>query len=216
MGNMKFTRKCNENIVRTEEEKEQMISDAAVAYGTFLHALGYDWGADPQTHDTPKRVAKAYVNDLLSGSIDPEPEISSFPNDEEYSGLICQTNIPVTSQCAHHMLAFNGVAHISYIPGKGADSMVVGLSKLNRIVDWYARRPQIQESLTKQIHDHVNRECIGNRGVAVVVEARHNCVACRGVRHDSIMKTSQLSGYYHTNEVGTRVEFFSLIDQTRV
>lgn len=212
---MELIKKANGNIVRTEEEKQQMIEQAAEHYGRFLTALGFDWAADPHSADTPKRVAKAWVKDLIAGSINPPPDVTAFPNDEGYSGLVCQTRIPVVSLCAHHNLAFTGIAHVAYIPGKQATDMVIGLSKLNRIVDHYSRRPNIQESLTKQIHDEVDRLCIGNRGVAVVVESMHNCVRCRGIKNDSIMKTSQLSGYFHTNEVGTRVEFFNLIDQSR-
>jgi GTP cyclohydrolase I len=180
-----------------------------------LTALGFDWKADPHSDRTPHRVAKAWVNDLIAGSINPEPEVTAFPNDEGYTGLICQTRIPVMSMCAHHNLTFSGVAHVAYIAGKEKTDLVVGLSKLNRIVDFYSRRPNIQESLTKQIHDHIDRLCIGNRGVAVVIESQHNCVKCRGVKHDSVMKTSQMSGYFHTNEIGTRQEFFHLIDQSR-
>jgi GTP cyclohydrolase I len=117
--------------------------------------------------------------------------------------------------CAHHNLAFHGLAHVAYIPGKEKTDMVVGLSKLNRIVDFYSRRPNIQESLTKQIHDHIEKLCVGNRGVAVVIESQHNCVKCRGIKQDSVMKTSQMSGYFFTNEIGTRQEFFHLIDSSR-
>lgn len=212
---MKQIEKANGNIPRTAEEKEIMIEQAAMHYGEFLHSLGFAWENDPHSKDTPLRVAKAWVKDLISGSISEEPKITTFPNDEGYTGLICQTGIPVVSMCAHHNLAFVGVAHVAYIPGKTKEDKVIGLSKLNRIVDYYARRPNIQESLTKQIHDHIDRLCAGNRGVAVVVESKHNCVACRGVKHDSTMKTSQLSGYFWTNEVGTRQEFFNLIDQSR-
>lgn len=206
---------ANDNIVRTEEEKQKMVGQAALFYGMFLESLGFDWATDPHSANTPTRVAKAWINDLIEGSVNPEPQITSFPNSEGYTGLICQTRIPVTSLCAHHCLPFIGVAHVAYIPGKGKRDRVVGLSKLNRIVEWYSHRLNIQESLTKQIHDHIDRLCVGNRGVAVVIEAQHQCVLCRGVRHDGMMKTSQLSGYFHTNEVGTRVEFFSLIDQDR-
>lgn len=212
---MELLKKSNGNIVRTQQEKEVIITNATAAYAQFLTALGFDWKADPHSANTPYRVAKAWVNDLISGSINPLESISAFPNDEGYTGLICQTRIPVTSLCCHHHLTFRGVAHVAYIPGKSQDDLVIGLSKLNRIVDWYARRPNIQESLTKQIHDKIAELCVGNRGVAVVVESQHNCVACRGVKHDSIMKTSQLSGYFWTNEVGTRQEFFNLIDQSR-
>lgn len=193
-----------------------MIKEGAEHFGKFLHAMGFDYEKDPQSEKTPYRVAKSWVHDLVLGSISEAPVITTFPNDEGYTGLICQTRIPVVSMCCHHCLAFTGVAHVAYIPGKGKDDQVIGLSKLNRIVEFYSRRPNIQESLTKQIHDHVDKLCVGNRGVAVVVEAQHSCVACRGVRHDSSMKTSQLSGYFWTNEVGTRQEFFNLIDQSRV
>lgn len=212
---MELIKKANGNIVRTPEEKAQMIEQAAQYYGQFLTALGFDWAADPHSANTPKRVAKAWVNDLIAGSINPEPEVTAFPNDEGYTGLICQTRIPVVSMCAHHNLTFHGVAHVAYIPGKKETDMVIGLSKLNRIVDFYSRRPNIQESLTKQIHDKIDALCIGNRGVAVVIESQHNCVLCRGVKQDSVMKTSQMSGYFWTNEVGTRAEFFHLIDQSR-
>ena len=212
---IKLLEKSNGNITRTEEEKQYMIEQAAIYYGQFLNALGFDWTKDPHSANTPKRVAKAWINDLIAGSVNPEPVITSFPNDEGYTGLICQTKIPVMSMCAHHNLTFSGVAHVAYIPGKEKTDMVVGLSKLNRIVDFYSRRPNIQESLTKQIHDHIDKLCIGNRGVAVVVESQHNCVKCRGIKQDSVMKTSQMSGYFWTNEIGTRAEFFNLIDNSR-
>ena len=212
---MELLKKANGNMVRTAEEKAQMIEQAAEYYGKFLTSLGFDWAADPHSANTPRRVAKAWVNDLISGSISPEPEVTAFPNDEGYTGLICQTRIPVVSMCAHHNLQFLGVCHVAYLPGKEKTDMVIGLSKLNRIVDFYSRRPNIQESLTKQIHDHINRLCIGNRGVAVIIESQHNCVKCRGIKHDSVMKTSQLSGYFYDNSVGSRVELFNLIDQSR-
>lgn len=213
---IKLLEKANGNLPRTEDEKQYMIEQAAQYYGQFLNALGFDWEKDPHSANTPKRVAKAWINDLIAGSVNPEPVITSFPNDEGYTGLICQTKIPVMSMCAHHNLTFSGVAHVAYIPGKEKTDMVVGLSKLNRIVDFYSRRPNIQESLTKQIHDHIEKLCIGNRGVAVVVESQHNCVKCRGIKQDSVMKTSQMSGYFFTNEIGTRQEFFQLINDSRI
>ena len=213
---IKLLEKANGNLPRTKEEKEHMIDQAAEYYGQFLNALGFDWEKDPHSANTPRRVAKAWINDLIAGSVNPEPVITSFPNDEGYTGLICQTKIPVMSMCAHHNLTFSGVAHVAYIPGKEKTDMVVGLSKLNRIVDFYSRRPNIQESLTKQIHDHIEKLCVGNRGVAVVVESQHNCVKCRGIKQDSVMKTSQMSGYFFTNEIGTRQEFFQLINDSRI
>lgn len=216
MKEIKMLTKANGNMPRTKEEKTQMIEQAAEYYGKFLNALGFDWAADPHSANTPKRVAKAWINDLIAGSVNPEPVITAFPNDEGYTGLICQTRIPVVSMCSHHNLQFLGLAHVAYIPGKEATDQVIGLSKLNRIVDFYSRRPQVQESLTKQIHDHIDKLCIGNRGVAVIIESTHNCVRCRGLNHESVMKTSQLSGYFFTNEIGSRAELFSLIENSRL
>ena len=126
---MELIKKANGNIVRTAEEKAQMIEEAAKYYGQFLTAMGFDWEADEHSANTPRRVAKAWVNDLIAGSIGPEPEIRAFPNDEGYTGLICQTRIPVVSLCAHHNLSFTGVAHVAYIAGKEKTDMFIGLSK---------------------------------------------------------------------------------------
>lgn len=212
----KMLDKCNGNIPRSFMDKKFMIAAATKHYGDFLHALGFAWEKDPQTANTPARVAKAWVEDLIAGSINEPPDITAFPNDEGYTGLICQTRIPVNSMCAHHNLPFIGVCHAAYIAGKNPTDMVIGLSKINRIVEFYSKRPNIQESLTKQIHDHINTTCVGNRGVAVVIESIHSCVKCRGIKHDSVMKTSQLSGYFFTDEVGTRTEFFHLIENSRL
>lgn len=213
---MELLKKANGNLPRTQEEKEKMIEEAAFHYGNFLTAMGFDWKADYNSADTPRRVAKAWVNDLIEGCVNEPPKITNFPNEEGYTGLVCQTKIPVTSLCSHHNQTVKGFAHVAYIPGKHEDGgRVIGLSKLNRIVEFYARRPQLQEALTKQVHDEIDKQCVANRGVAVVIEATHNCTACRGVRHDSEMKTSQLSGYFFDNEVGTRTEFFTLIGNSR-
>lgn len=211
---LELLKTANGNLPRTEEEKLQMIEEAAVHYGHFLTSLGFDYLSDPHSAGTPLRVSKAWVRDLISGTNTPLCAITTFPNDEGYTGLICQTKIPVTSMCAHHNLSFVGVAHVAYIAGKEEGDQILGLSKLNRIVDWYSRRPNVQESLTKQIHDKIAELCIGNRGVAVVLESQHNCVRCRGIKNDSVMKTSQMSGYFFDNPA-TREEFFHLIDQSR-
>ena len=212
---MELLKKSNGSLARTPEEIEQMIDKASEAYAQFLTAVGFDYTADRQTVDTPRRVAKAWLKDLIVGSVTNEPNITTFPNDEGYDGLVIQSGIPIVSMCAHHNLAFTGVAHVAYIAGKEKTYLVIGLSKLNRIVDFFSRRPNIQESLTKQIHDMIDELCVGNRGVAVVIESQHNCVKCRGIKNDSIMKTSQMSGYFWTNEIGTRQEFFHLIDNSR-
>jgi len=126
----KLLNKSNGNLARTPEEIEQMIDKAAEAYGHFLNAVGFDYTADRQTVDTPRRVAKAWLKDLIVGSITNEPNITVFPNDEGYDGLVIQGGIPIVSMCAHHNLAFTGYATVAYIPNEH----VIGLSKLNRLV----------------------------------------------------------------------------------
>src|ERR1035437_6856152 len=143
---MELLKKANGNIVRTEEEKEQMIKEMTIHYGHFLTAAGFDYLADPQTVDTPMRVAKAWINDIVKGSVSGEPEITSFDNEDGYEGMVVQINIPVRSLCAHHNLPISGVAHVAYVPSK--EGKVIGLSKLNRSVSYFAHRPNLQESLT--------------------------------------------------------------------
>lgn len=185
---------------------EQRIQDAAVAYGKFLDALGFDWESDPNMKDTPMRVSKMTVNELYSGIFHNAPNITSFDNVDEYNGIVFQGNIELKSSCSHHVLPFVGKAHVAYIPG----SKVIGLSKLNRIVDYFARRPQVQENLTNQIHSFIDKVCEGNEGVAVVIEANHMCACVRGVQHDSTMMTSKLSGAFKNNP-DTKHEFYEFI-----
>lgn len=207
---MELLKQANGNIVRTPEEKEKMIEEAAVHYGNFLTALGFDWKADPNTENTPKRYAKSFVNDLIAGCLEKAPEITAFPSGG-YTGIVLEKNIPFSSMCSHHNREIVGVVHIAYIPGT-QDGKVIGLSKLNRLVEYYSRRPQIQEGMTVQLHSHLDGILENNRGIAVVVEASHGCVKCRGVKHQgAAMVTSQLSGYFWTNEIGTRIELFNLI-----
>lgn len=198
---------ANDNIPRTEQDREIIIEKATKAYEVFLKELGFDWKSDPNSQDTPKRVAKSYVNDLMRGCFEPPPKITAFPNDGHYDGLVCQTNIKCHSLCSHHHLPFIGVAHVAYVPHK--NGKVIGLSKINRIVEWFARRPQIQEGLTMQIHDAINFYCELNRGVAVMIEAKHTCACLRGVKHDSIMMTTKMSGCFHKDQ--SRDEFYNYV-----
>ena len=201
----KILKFSNQNIPHTPEEKEEIIENAAKAYEQFLDALKFDWRNDPNATNTPRRVAKAYVNDLITGCYSQAPAITSFPS--EYSGMLFEGNIPLVSMCAHHHQSIIGVAHIAYIP----QGRVVGLSKLNRIVEFYSRRPQIQEDLTTQIHDAVNVVCDNNKGVAVVISAAHQCVSCRGIKHQGCMtKTSKLSGDF-MEDLATRQEFYNFV-----
>jgi GTP cyclohydrolase I len=199
---------ANGNHPLTEQEKQSMIQEAAEHYGNYMTALGFDWKEDPNSSDTPIRVAKAFVNDLASGVYSKSPRITAFDNIDGYDGVVFQGNITVHSFCSHHHLPFIGKAHVAYIPTP--DGKVIGLSKLNRIVEFYARRPQVQENLTMQIHDHVHEECTDNIGVAVMIEANHMCACVRGVKHDATMKTAKLSNVFK-NKDRVREEFYNFI-----
>lgn len=206
---MDLLKKANNNIPRTEEEKSRMIEAGAKAYGEFLTAMGFDWENDPNTEKTPYRYAKSWVQDLIEGCIVEPPKITAFPSGD-YDGIILEKNIPISSMCSHHNREISGVCHIAYIPGEAGS--VIGLSKLNRLAEFYAKRPQIQEGLTQQIHTHLDEVLTGNKGVAVIIEASHGCVKCRGVKHHgAAMVTSKLSGFFFSNEVGTRIELFNLL-----
>ena len=200
---------ANGNKSRTEKDKEQIIKNAAKAYETYMDALGFDWRNDPNSIDTPYRVARAFVNDLAEGCFSDPPRITVFDNVDEYDGMVFQGNIKVNSFCSHHHLPFIGVANVAYIPT--TSGKIVGLSKLNRIVEFYSRRPQVQENLTMQIHDHIDNVCTGNEGVAVMVSANHMCACVRGVKHDATMKTSKLSGEFMNYKSHARKEFYSFI-----
>ena len=199
---------ANGNKPLTEQEKEKMITEAAEHYGRYMTALGFDWKNDPNSEDTPIRVAKAFVNDLAEGVYTDPPKITAFDNIDGYDGIVFQGNIKLHSLCSHHHLPFIGNAHVAYLPS--VDGKVIGLSKLNRIVEFYARRPQVQENLTMQIHGHIHKECTQNIGVAVMIEANHMCACVRGVKHDSIMKTAKLSGKFKDTD-RAREEFYNFI-----
>jgi GTP cyclohydrolase I len=204
---MKLLSKSNGNLARTPEEIEQMIEKAAEAYAGFLNAVGFDHTADRQTENTPRRVAKAWLKDLIVGSVTDEPNITTFPNDEGYDGLVIQSGIPITSMCAHHNLAFTGYATVAYVPGE----MVIGLSKLNRIVEWFARRPQMQESLTQQIHDYIAHK-MNCDSVAVSIACKHTCCSHRGIKHASVMSTNKFSGVFMEKDNLIREELLSAIE----
>jgi GTP cyclohydrolase I len=205
MSKLKY---ANGNNPLKEQEMENMIEEAAEHYGRYMTALGFDWKNDPNSEDTPIRVAKAFVNDLAEGVYSDPPKITAFDNVDGYDGIVFQGNIKLHSLCSHHHLPFIGNAHVAYLPS--VDGKVIGLSKLNRIVEFYARRPQVQENLTMQIHDHIHKECTQNIGVAVMIEANHMCACVRGVKHDSIMKTAKLSGKFKDTD-RAREEFYNFI-----
>jgi GTP cyclohydrolase I len=193
----------------TEDQKWQMVDKAAEKYGEFLTALGCDWENDPNSNDTPRRVAKAYVFDLWKGRYEEMSNITAFPSDG-YDGIVQESNIPVESMCSHHHQRIGGKVSIAYVPSK--DGKVIGLSKLNRIVDLFGRRGAIQEQLTVAIHNAIDKICEGNIGVAVMIDATHNCVSCRGVKHQGAsMQTAKLSGCF-LKEPEARAEFYKNIE----
>lgn len=199
--------KSNENLTIDSGEKSRRIKEAAFHYGKFLESLGFDYKKDPQTMDTPKRVAKAWVEDLIKGSLTEAPKITTFPNEDYYDGIVIQTGIKVNSMCAHHNLPFFGYAAIAYLP----ESRVIGLSKLNRIVDWFSRRPQMQESLTQQIHSYLS-DILKCQHIAVSISSHHLCCGMRGVTHpDSIMTTNKFSGRFLEKDNLVRQEFMDAI-----
>jgi GTP cyclohydrolase I len=176
---------------------DYMRMEAAVA--DFLEALGVDL-TDESLQDTPRRVAAAF-SELLT----PLPfEATTFPNSEGYDELVVARGIPFHSLCEHHLLPFHGVAHVAYLPGE----RIVGLSKLGRVVESFARRLQVQERMTVQIADWVE-EYLEPRGVGVVLEAEHLCMSLRGVQKPgTITVTSALHGLVR-DDARTRQEFLS-------
>jgi len=156
---------------------------------------------------TPERVAKMYA-ELLCGlnNREKEEDILATQFVEKYDEMILLKDIPVTSICEHHFLPFSGVAHLAYVPG----DRIVGLSKLARAVDFYARRPQVQERLTTQIAELIHKS-LEPQGVGVVLECVHTCMTIRGIKKTgSVMFTSKLIGSFKSNAT-TRAEFFSMI-----
>jgi GTP cyclohydrolase I len=204
-----FANAVAEGFPLSENEKLDMINSAEHAFGMFLDALKCDWRNDPNSMETPRRVAKAYVNDLWAGRYTAMSEITSFPSDG-YDGIIIERDIPLTSMCSHHHQVIGGLVHIGYVAGEGGQ--VIGLSKLNRIVELFGRRGAIQEQLTTAIHNAVDKVCEDNKGVIVTIVANHNCVSCRGVKHQGAsMVTTKASGVFRDNNNLARKEFFDSI-----
>jgi GTP cyclohydrolase I len=176
------------------------LAAAESAAGEFLSALGI--GLDDEgLRGTPGRMARAYAEMFR-----PRPfDLTTFPNDEGYDELVVGRSLPVLSVCEHHLLPFVGVAHVGYLPGE----RILGLSKLARVVEHFARRPQVQERLTQQIADWLHAH-LAPRGVGVVIEAEHLCMTMRGVQAaGSTTVTSALHGLLR-QDAGSRAEFFAL------
>jgi len=193
----------------SEKEKAYRIKMAEEHMKEVLLWLGYDVPNDPNMKETPHRYIKILANEIAKGTYDKMPKITNFENTSGYDGIVFQGNITVRSMCAHHLAYIYGRCHVAYVADKG--SQVIGLSKLNRIVDYYARRPQMQEQLTQQIHDALDKLIPGNHGIAVVIEGKHTCVSMRGIEdQNSAMSTAKLSGAFET-ESSCRKEFYDMI-----
>ncbi len=193
-------------LVDREDRTPAPIDRDAVqrAVGDLLRALGADDRSEG-LRDTPRRVAETYA-ELLT----PRPfEATTFPNEDGYDQLVLARSIPFHSLCMHHLLPFHGVAHVGYLPGE----RIVGLSKLARVVDLFARDLQIQERLTQQVADWLEGE-LRPRGVGVVLEAEHMCMSLRGVcKPGSRTVTSALRGAVR-DDARTRQEFLALTTRT--
>lgn len=186
----------------SDEEKRTRI-EASVR--DILETLGMDLD-DDSLKGTPRRVAKAYVNEIFGG-LNPanRPKLSTFDNNYKYGEMLVEKNITVYSTCEHHLLPIVGRAHVAYI----SNGNVIGLSKMNRIVDYFAKRPQVQERLTMQVVQAL-QQALGTDDVACVIDAKHLCVNSRGVRDiESSTVTSEFGGKFKDKE--TRREFLDYI-----
>ncbi|MDX2000360.1 MAG: GTP cyclohydrolase I FolE [Thermoanaerobaculia bacterium] len=184
-------------------DRERIVRVAGHVRG-LLTELGLDL-TDPNLRETDIRVAKMY-HEIFSGLHEgAEPAVTLFPNDEGYSAMVIEKDIPFYSVCSHHLVPFYGHAHIAYIPR----DKIIGLSKFARILEFYARRPQLQERLTEQVVEFL-REKLDPLGAMVVIEARHLCVEMRGVKKPGVITvTSAIRGSFYKKEV--REEFLDLL-----
>ncbi|MEQ1723921.1 MAG: GTP cyclohydrolase I FolE [Pseudobdellovibrio sp.] len=188
--------------VDSDLNSEQKVEKIKGHFTEILTTLGLDL-TDDSLRDTPKRIAKMYVNEVFSG-LDPKnfPKITVIENTMDYDQMVCVQDIELISMCEHHFQPIDGFATVAYIPKK----KVIGLSKLNRIVEFFAKRPQVQERLTKQVADCL-QYILETEDVAVHINAKHYCVIARGIQDNhSTTTTSDLRGSFkHLPE--TRTEF---------
>ena len=186
----------------TKEEKIDIIKDDV---RHIMETLGLDL-TDDSLQGTPNRVAKMFVKEIFGG-LDPEnkPSASTFDNKYKYGEMLVEKNITVYSTCEHHLLPIVGKAHVAYI----SNGTVVGLSKMNRIVDYFSKRPQVQERLTIQIVEELQK-VLNTKDVACVIDAKHLCVNSRGIRDtESSTVTSEFGGKFKNNK--TKREFLDYI-----
>lgn len=193
-------------VAMTELNDQQQGKLDAIAHHVrgILTALGLDLN-DPNLAETDLRVAKMYIEMFGGLAEGAEPKVTTFPNEEGYSHMVMEKQIPFYSMCAHHLVPFYGHAHIAYIPR----DQILGLSKFARILEFYAKRPQLQERLTEQVVTYLEQK-LQPLGAMVVIEARHLCVEMRGVKKPGALTvTSALRGIFHQKPV--REEFLDLL-----
>lgn len=203
IGSSSDTPMRNDAFELSNDEKIDIIKDDVKH---IMQTLGLDLN-DDSLSGTPKRVAKMFVNEIFGG-LDPQkkPKASTFDNKYKYGEMLVEKNITVYSTCEHHLLPIVGRAHVAYI----SNGTVVGLSKMNRIVDYYAKRPQVQERLTIQIVREL-QQVLNTEDVACVIDAKHLCVNSRGIRDiESSTVTSEFGGKFKEKE--TRREFLDYIN----
>ena len=189
-----------------EKSDEEKISIIKKNIREIMHTLGLDLN-DDSLMGTPARVAKAYVNELFYG-LNPEfkPKSSTFENKYDYGEMLVEKNVNVYSTCEHHLLPIVGKAHVAYI----SNGSVIGLSKINRIVDYFSKRPQVQERLTKQIVTEL-KKVLKTEDVACVIDAKHLCVNSRGIKDiDSSTVTSEFGGKFKYDQA-SKDEFLKYI-----
>lgn len=192
----------------SERQQKEKIDKIAFHMRRIIDALGLDLN-DPNLRETDKRVAKMYLEMFAGLQEDSEPRVTTFPNDEGYNEMVMVKDIPFYSMCSHHFVPFYGHAHVAYIP----NDRIVGLSKLPRIVEFYARRPQLQERLTEQTINFIDNK-LKPQGCMVVIEARHMCMEMRGVQKPGAMTTtSAIRGVF--NDKKAREEFLDLLKLRR-
>lgn len=189
----------------SEHEHDPRVARIAAHMREIIRILGLQPETDPNLIDTDQRVAKMYL-DIFSGLDEGNfPKLTTFPNEERYTAMVMEKEIPFYSMCSHHFVPFYGHGHIAYIPNE----RIVGLSKLPRLLEFFARRPQLQERLTEQVATVLDEE-LKPQGVMVVIEARHLCVEMRGVRKPgAVTVTSAIRGIFL--EKAVREEFLDLL-----
>jgi GTP cyclohydrolase I len=188
-------------------DRKDKIAEIEKSFSHIMQVLGLDLD-DDSLCDTPKRVAKMYVNEIFWGlDYDAFPKCTTVDNKMKYDEMVIERNVNVQSNCEHHFVVIDGLATVAYIPKE----KVLGLSKINRIVEYFSKRPQIQERLTEQIY-HALQFILETDNIAVVIDAQHYCVKSRGVEDTgSSTVTSKLGGCFKTDD-RVRAEFMSIVN----